>query len=280
MKSFLKAGLASAAIGLSGASYAQETLDADTVLAKVGDVEITLGHVLVLNEDLPSEYRSIEPQTLLSGILDQLIQQELLSAEADKESLRYRLAVENEARAVAANTILEEVSDAATTEEALGEVYEERYGAWVAPLEYRARHILVETEQEAEALVETLAGGADFAELAKEKSTGPSGPNGGDLGWFVAERMVPEFSQAVAEMEVGAISAPVQTQFGWHVIKLEETREVPPPHISEVLGELQEELRARAVEAKIATLEAEGAVERMEMTFDPQEVFNFELLDE
>ena len=98
------------------------------------------------------------------------------------------------------------------------------------PLEFKARHILVETQGEAQDLITQLDGGADFAELVKEKSTGPSGPSGGDLGWFPPDRMVPEFSSAVVELEDGAYTkSAVQTQFGWHVILREDSRESTPP---------------------------------------------------
>ena len=101
--------------------------------------------------------------------------------------------------------------------------------------EYKARHILVETQGEAQSLVAELAGGTDFAELAKEKSTGPSGPNGGDLGWFSPKQMVAPFSQAVAELENGAFTKePVQTQFGWHVILREDSRDTAPPTLESV----------------------------------------------
>ena len=144
----------------------------------------------------------------------------------------------------------------------VAKAYEDQYADAKGPEEYNAAHILVETEDEAKALVETLAGGADFAELAKEKSTGPSGPNGGDLGWFGLGRMVPEFEQAVVTMNVGDVSEPVQTQFGWHVIKLEDTRTQDRPEFDEVRAELEETVRQEAVEAYIADLSAQVTIDR------------------
>ena len=103
------------------------------------------------------------------------------------------------------------------------------------PLEFKARHILVETQGEAQDLITDLEGGADFAKLATEKSTGPSGPNGGDLGWFSPNQMVAPFSQAVAQLEDGKFTkTPVQTQFGWHVILREGTRPATPPTLESV----------------------------------------------
>jgi len=112
--------------------------------------------------------------------------------------------------------------------------------------EYKARHILVDDEEKAKALIQELASGADFAELAREHSTGPSGAQGGELGWFEPDQMVAPFSAAVAELDKGAFTRqPVQTQFGWHVILLEDRREAPPVKLDdvrqEIVGQLQRE---------------------------------------
>ena len=101
--------------------------------------------------------------------------------------------------------------------------------------QYKARHILVETQSEAQDLIDQLNEGADFQALAKEHSTGPSGPNGGDLGWFAPDQMVKPFADSVVALEDGAYSkAPVQTQFGWHVILREDSRENEPPTLESV----------------------------------------------
>lgn len=110
-----------------------------------------------------------------------------------------------------------------------------------------------------------LDAGADFATLAKEKSTGPSGPNGGDLGWFTTGRMVPEFEQAVLQLNSGEVSGPVQTQFGWHVILLHERRKTEAPEFEEVRAQLADELRQKAVEDRVNELTAASAIERPEI---------------
>ena len=146
------------------------------------------------------------------------------------------------------------------SEQEIFDVYQEQV-ALAPPKEFKARHILVETQGAAVALVEELDGGADFGELAKTKSTGPSGPNGGDLGWFTAQAMVKPFSDAVALMEDGSYTkTPVQTQFGWHVILREDSRDSTPPPLDSVrdvivqrigqqkFQELLESLRAKAAE--------------------------------
>lgn len=123
--------------------------------------------------------------------------------------------------------------------------------------QYKARHILLADQEQAVAVIAQLKGGADFAELAKEKSTGPSGPQGGDLGWFDANAMVAEFSQAVAQMENGSYSqTPVQTQFGWHVILREDSRSAEPPSFEEVSDRLRQGMEQQRFQAYFDDLKA------------------------
>lgn len=143
------------------------------------------------------------------------------------------------------------------TDEEMRALYDEQTG--LSPQEFKARHILVETEEEGKALITELDGGADFVELAKEKSTGPSGPSGGDLGWFTPERMVPEFSNAVAELEDGAYSeAPVQSQFGWHVILREDSRQSTPPPFESVGEVLKQQVEQRKLQDYISELRGDA----------------------
>ncbi len=143
------------------------------------------------------------------------------------------------------------------TEEEMRALYDEQTG--LVPQEFKARHILVETEEAAVALIAELDGGADFVELAKEKSTGPSGPSGGDLGWFTPERMVPEFSNAVAALEDGAYSeSPVQSQFGWHVILREDSRQSTPPPFESVGEVLKQQVEQRKLQDFITELRGDA----------------------
>ena len=126
------------------------------------------------------------------------------------------------------------------------------------PLDFKARHILVETQGEATDVIAQLDGGANFEELAKEKSTGPSGPNGGDLGWFSPNQMVAPFSNAVQQLEDGQYSpVPVQTQFGWHVILREDSRDSVPPTFDSVRDELQRQVQNEKFQAHLNTLRSE-----------------------
>ncbi len=257
-KSALSIAALALAISAGGAAKAAEHVSADTVVATVNGTEITLGHMLVLRQRLPQQYQQLPPEVLFDGILDQLVQQTLLSDQTEELSATSQYILDNENRALRASEELREVVDAAMTDEALQEAYDRLYGAVDPETEYNASHILVETEEEAAALVTELEGGADFAELAMEKSTGPSGPRGGELGWFGKGAMVAPFEEAVIAMEVGAISAPVQTQFGWHVIKLNETRIKDAPTLEEVRGNLEADIQAAVVQERIDEL-TEGA---------------------
>ena len=139
--------------------------------------------------------------------------------------------------------------------------------------EFKARHILVAEEAKAKELIVSLDGGADFAELAKSNSTGPTGKNGGDLGWFDAGQMVPPFSAALKSMEKGQYSkAPVQTQFGWHVILLEDTREMEPPALDTVKPQLQQVVQQRHINAYLDKLKANAVIKFMEAAVEEKSV--------
>jgi peptidyl-prolyl cis-trans isomerase C len=125
-------------------------------------------------------------------------------------------------------------------------------------VEHKARHILVESQEEANDLIQQLDGGADFAELAREHSVDPAASNGGDLGWFTSSSMVAPFAEAVEAMEVGSHSAaPVETQFGWHVILLEDRRTGEPPALDTVRAQLSNSVTQRKLQAYIDSLRSE-----------------------
>jgi peptidyl-prolyl cis-trans isomerase C len=242
---------------------AQDTLTADSVVATVNGTEITLGHMLMVRASLPDQYQQLPDDVLWDGIMDQIVQQTVLSQQdSGEETRRIKLALENERRALLAAQVIEGIVGDAITDEAVQAMYDETYLQGEQSEEYNASHILVETEEEAAAIVEELNGGADFAEVARAKSTGPSGPNGGQLGWFGAGMMVPEFQTAVEELEVGAISGPVQTQFGWHVITLNEKRAKEAPALEAVRGEIENQLSQQAVTQKIEELTSAADVTR------------------
>ncbi|HIP23525.1 MAG TPA: peptidylprolyl isomerase [Rhodobacteraceae bacterium] len=284
MRNFLAATAVSALMVFSASvSHAQDALTADSVIASVNGTDITLGHVIVLRSQLPQEYQSLPDDVLFEGIISQIVEQTLLAdfAEANAEIPReVGLALENERRALYAAVQIEEIAARDVSDEAVQAAYDAQYGNLPAEPEFNASHILVETEEEAQALIVRLEGGADFAELAKEKSTGPSGPNGGELGWFGLGMMVEPFEEAVLEMEVGAISAPVNTQFGWHVLILNEKRNKPAPTLDETGVALMDGLRQAAVEAEIAAMREGADITLPEEGFDAALMRDVSLLEE
>lgn len=245
-----------------GAAHAQTPVTADTVVATVNGVEITAGHLVLMRSQLPQQYQQLPDSALFDGLLDQAVQQQLLAAEAGELDRASRLMLENQDRNLRANAAVTRLFDAELTEEAIQAAYDARFADAEPGTEFNAAHILVETEEEAAAIKAELDGGADFAELAQEKSTGPSGPNGGDLGWFGPGMMVPAFEEAVMALEPGAVSGPVETQFGWHVIRLNETRNAEVPALDDVRDEIVQELQAELLSERLDVLEAEAAITR------------------
>ena len=222
------------------APLAQDTpaeVSAKTVLAEVNGTKINLGHLIALKRRLPPQYQQVPDAQLFPALMDQLIDQTILSqqaaADGKADSFELRTLLENEERSMLANILVAEIVENARSEDALEEAYQNAISGMTQDQQYNASHILVETEEEARTIAEELAGGADFAEQAKAKSTGPSGPHGGSLGWFGPGMMVPSFEAAVIALEPGEVSDPVQTQFGWHVIILLETRTADLPALEQ-----------------------------------------------
>lgn len=266
------------AVFTATSSIAQQAPTSETVVVTVNGKDITVGHVIALANRLPDRFKQLPDIDLFKGVVDQLIQQSLLSHEVDADSKAIRLSIENEIRALLATVALGEVEDAATTDELIEKAYNDQYSDATGTQEFNAAHILVKTENEAKDLVTKLESGVDFAQLARAKSTGPSGPNGGALGWFGLGQMVPQFEQAVVIMDIGAISPPVKTQFGWHVIKLNEKREKPAAPLVDVRAQLIERLQTVAVEKYLNNIELTADIKRSDRKFDPSIIRQSKLL--
>ncbi len=176
--------------------------------------------------------------------LDDLVATEIALQEAKKSGILERPDIQKKIEDFKRNVLLttwtkEKVDTFKITDDEMKKAYDERV-AKLASKEYNARHILLKTEDEAKAVIKELEGGADFAKLAKEKSTGPSASNGGSLGWFKAQTMVPAFANAVKAMKKGDVSKePVKTQFGYHVIKVEDSRDAKLPTLESLKPQLQ-----------------------------------------
>jgi peptidyl-prolyl cis-trans isomerase C len=240
-------------------------------VASVNGTDLTLAEVLMAVSALPAQYQQLPPDVLFGAIVDQLIQQELLAQAATGEPATLAAALANQRRQVLANAAVGELVASALTPEALQAAYDAAFAEAEPQTEWRARHILVATEEEATAVKDRLAAGEDFAAIAQEVSTDAgSGAQGGELGWFSAGMMVPEFETAVAALQPGDVSEPVQSQFGWHVVELEETRDKPAPTLEEVRPDLEAQVQQEAVQARLAELEAAGEVTRPAPdAFDP-----------
>jgi peptidyl-prolyl cis-trans isomerase C len=274
-------GAVSVVLAAAAPAFAEDPTAA-TVVATVNGTEITLGHMIAAREMLPEQYLQLPDDVLYSGILDQLVQQVALAAEAEKDlDERSRLDMENQRRMYLSNVVLEGAAEEAATEEKIQALYDETVAKAPAPVEYSAQHILVDKEEDAKAIIEELKGGADFAAIAKERSTDTgSGAAGGDLGWFQASMMVEPFAKAVEALEKGALTdAPVQSQFGWHVIRLNDRREMARPALEEKREELVAELQKLAIEARIKEVTDAAEVVRPETAIDPAILKQTELLD-
>lgn len=248
---------------LSASAWADSAPDADTVVATVNGEEITLGHLIMAGATLPEQYQQVPVDVLYNAILDQLIQQTALVQSRDGEVPRVvEISLENERRSLLAAAAIESTMAGVGSEDEIRAAYDARYADGHGETEYNASHILVESKEEADAIKSSLDEGADFSETAKEKSTGPSGPNGGALDWFIDGQMVPEFQEAVNSLAPGQVSEPVQTQFGWHVIKLNDKRSKEAPELEAVASELQAELRRNALEDRIEELTGKATIER------------------
>ena len=232
--------------------------------------ESTTTDVETYYNTLPPEIRQLPMALVQPQLVDQLINQKLM-AQAGRDA-----GLDNDERvkrglAAAEEELLQrywvfDTIEAAMTDERLQGAYDEMVADFTPEAEIQARHILLETKDEADAVIAELNDGAIFNDLARERSIGPSGPNGGDLGYFTAERMVPEFSAAAFALEIGEHSKePVQTQFGWHVIKVEDARETRPLSFEEAKATLQAEEADIIYRELIDGLKADATIERIEV---------------
>lgn len=238
-----------AALIVSTPLYAQEG----------GEIEIDPAVFNMYLESLTQQPASQATAEQIEQVRSQLTDIYLLSnqprATELKNGPRLKAQMELQTRAMVAQAVATDfISRNQATEDELKAMYEEQVGSAPA-MEFKARHILVESQGEANDVIAQLADGADFVELAKEKSTGPSGPSGGDLGWFPPDRMVPAFSQAVQALDNGAYTKePVQTQFGWHVILREDSRESVPPPYESVRDSLKQQVEGQKLQEYIESL--------------------------
>jgi peptidyl-prolyl cis-trans isomerase C len=270
MKTFWM-GLAAACVGLVGCASEDPTSGANVA---TGTVMVTVDGKPI-SESLFSYYSRSrtqkEPVDLSQeerdALMEELIQLVLLSNAADSTGLSDdpEFAAELELQrlqTVARKQISAQLDAHPVTEAELNEAYDANLEQ-LAGVQYKARHILVEEESEAREIISELQRGGDFQELARSRSTGPSGPSGGDLGWFSADRMVPPFAAAVRSMEVGSFTdEPVQTRFGWHVIMLEDKSEGCAPGLDAVRGDVTNIVEQERVQSYLEGLRSKANLQR------------------
>ncbi len=269
-------------LGAACPALAQDAVapTADTVVATVNGTAITLGHMIAVRETLPEQYQALPDDVLFNGILDQLVQQTTLQQALGTPSRRDALIVENAARQHLSGVALQAVIETAVTDEAIQAAFDARFKDAVEQTEYNAAHILVDTEEKAIALKAEIEAGADFAEVAKANSTDGAAANGGDLGWFGVGMMVKPFEDAVLAAEVGKVTGPVKTDFGWHLLIVKETRLASQPTIDELRDELAAEVEQKALEAHVASLTEAATITRTAEGIDPAILRNGAVLDQ
>ncbi len=237
-------------------------------LATVNGVPITQAQIEAARGEIAGAIPAQVPPEQRDGfVLDFLVDAELLAQDASAQGLDQTKAYGARLEQLRKRALMEEALAAnlatAVTEEGLRAFYDEQVASAPAQQEVRARHILVETEEEAQAVVERLEAGEDFEALADELTIDPSGKgSGGDLGYFGRGRMVPAFETAAFDLEPGGVSAPVQSQFGYHVIKSEDRRDIAPPAFETVKGQIREVLNRQAQQAYIERLRAGAEIDR------------------
>ncbi len=242
--------------------------DSDPLVARANGVDIRESDLAYAEEEVGGNIPSMPPQQKRDYLINYLADVIVLSQQADKQKLgdrpevKRRLAFDHNRLLMEA--LLQEIGHNALSDDAEHKVYDEAVKQMGNEPEVHARHILVATEDEAKAVVAELKKGADFAKLAKERSKDPGAADGGDLGYFSKDQMVPEFSEAAFKLDKGQISDPVKTQFGWHVIKVEDKRIRPTPTFEQVKPQIENYVAHRAQAELVEQLRKGATIERLD----------------
>jgi peptidyl-prolyl cis-trans isomerase C len=258
--------LAALALGLSAAVAASVALADSKVLATVDGDPITQDDLTIAIEDIgPGLPQGLEGPAREKYVLDYLIDMKLVAKKATADKLAdtpdFARRIDYSREKLLMEAMLGNVAKAADTEEAERKVYDEAAKAEPPQPEIHARHILVATEDEAKAALARIKGGEDFAKVATEISKDP-GSEGGDLGWFTKDKMVPEFAEAAFKLEPGQVSDPVKSQFGWHIIKVEEKRMKTFPPFDQVKDQAARYVGQKAQSELITQLRKDAKIER------------------
>jgi len=246
----------------------------DPVVARVNGVDIKQSDLALAEEDLGADVQAASPEAKREHLIAYLADVIMVTQEADKKKLadnpdfKRRLAFLRNKLLMGFE--LQDETKAALTDEALHKTYDDAVKSMGGQEEVHARHILVENEDDAKAILDQIKGGADFATLAKEKSKDPGAAEGGDLGYFTKDQMVPEFADVAFKMYPGQLSNPVKTQFGWHIIKVEDKRTKQPPEFEKVKDQIEAFLARKAQTEFITKLRQSAKIERLDKPAEPK----------
>jgi peptidyl-prolyl cis-trans isomerase C len=246
----------------------------DPVIARVNGVDIKQSDLALAEEDMGAEVQAAPAEAKREHLISYLADVIMVTQAAEKKKLadnpefKRRLAFLRNKLLMGFE--LQDEAKAAMTEDALKQTYNDAVKSMGGQEEVRARHILVEKEDEANAIAEQLKGGADFATLAKEKSKDPGATEGGDLGYFTKDQMVPEFADVAFKMYPGQLSNPVKSQFGWHIIKVEDKRTKQPPEFEKVKDQIEAYVARKAQSEFVAKLRQTAKIERLDKPAEPK----------
>jgi len=259
--------------------YSQENLSADTPFLEVNGKIVKFGSAIIAFSKIRQTNREFDQKTIFSQIVQQLVNEELLSQKIDKENKLTLLALEHEKRSAKAAQMVSKILKNFPNDKLLNSAYQNLTEQFKNALEYNASHFLVKEEDQAKSILVDLKGGKTFEEMAKEYSIGPTGKDGGKLNWFDLNSMVPEFSTALMVLSEGDISQPVKTKFGWHLIKLNQTREKQIPELKDVKPQLVQNLRQKKINDYLNSLTENSEIEFLGKDINPNEIANIKLLE-
>lgn len=256
-----------AAVSVSALAQPNKAAANDPVVARVNGQPITRSAVLELHGQLPAPMNQMPIEQILPAILNELTARKLLGEAAEKAKLGDDPAVKAQLQTareqVLQQAFLDRKLKTELTEPKLKARYDELIKAQPPQEEVHARHILTATEADAKAALDEVKKGTDFTEVSKKRSTGPTAATGGDLGFFTRDKMVPEFANAAFAMQPGQVSdTPVQSQFGWHVIKVEARRKAPVPRFEDVKEQVYEIMSNEVVEKTVTDLRQSAKIEQ------------------
>jgi peptidyl-prolyl cis-trans isomerase C len=240
----------------------------DPVVAKVNGTEIRQSDLTAAEEDIgpnlpPTMQGDAKRDYLITYVTDMIILAKAAEARKLGDGADFKRKVDIARNKLLMEALLGAEAKTAVTDAAMRKVYEEATKAIGEEKEVRARHVLVEKEDEAKAILADLKKGGDFVVIAKEKSKDPgSKDNGGDLGYFTKDQMVPEFAEAAFKLDKDQLSDPIKTQFGWHVIKVEDKRSRQAPEFEKVKDQVEQYVVRKAQSDLVTKLRSEAKIEK------------------